>query len=119
MAAQPHVSANPMWTCCPTASASPSVFVVYLLQGKLRREIDATSKEISQAAAAAAAAREQAGSSALGSQAPVTSVVVGQKRGRPGQAAAAAAAPAPEQGRSETDVLLAKIMSAELWRGTK
>jgi hypothetical protein len=91
-------------------------------QGKMRRDIDALTREISAAAAAAATAREKAGGSLSGQQHGVTSVIVGQKRprtmpGMPGHPAAAAAAAAEGSAEpSAEDVLLAKIMSGELMR---
>ncbi|KAF8061891.1 hypothetical protein HT031_004151 [Scenedesmus sp. PABB004] len=89
-------------------------------KGKLRRDVDAMSREITLAATAAAAAREQAGGSLAGAhQAGVTSVVVvGQKRARPGAPAQQQQQPAEPPGgaaKSESDQLLAKIVSGELW----
>ncbi|KAF6262861.1 hypothetical protein COO60DRAFT_1699022 [Scenedesmus sp. NREL 46B-D3] len=92
-------------------------------KGKMRKDIDALTREISAAAAAAATAREKAGGSLPGQQHGVTSVIVGQKRprppgmppGQPSAAAAAAAAAGPGDASAE-DVLIAKIMSGELLR---
>uniref|UniRef100_A0A383VKB3 Uncharacterized protein n=1 Tax=Tetradesmus obliquus TaxID=3088 RepID=A0A383VKB3_TETOB len=86
-------------------------------KGKMRRDIDALTREISAAATAAAHAREKAGGSLPGQQHGVTYEVVGQKRARPpGQPAAAAAAAAVPSEASAEDVLIAKIMSGELLR---
>lgn len=81
-------------------------------QGEQGQQIEGMSREIKAAAEAAEAARQQAG--AVSSTVAHTAVVVGQKRGRTGQAALAEAAAALHV-RSAEDVLIAKIFSGELF----
>lgn len=92
-----------------------------VVQSKLRREVDATSREITLAADAAEKRWARAGSELIHKPParPVPPVAAGLKRRRAAAEAAAAATPAepltPEQEEAETDDLVAKIMSGTLW----
>lgn len=93
---------------------------IVLCQGPIRKEMDATTREIVLAAAAAEKARTQVGTPLIETPQPVQAQTApGQKRRRADAAAAAAAGssgpPAVPTNEAETDALLAKIMSGELW----
>lgn len=93
-----------------------------VMQGPLRKDMDATTRQIVLAAAAAEKARVQAGTALLDAPPPLPAApqqsAAGQKRRR-GDAAAVAAVAAPAVAvpvsEAETDSLIAKIMSGELW----
>ncbi len=99
------------WLTCGACLSLP-----VLLQGPKRRGLEATTRRITLAAAAAQKGREQAGTALLDMQAPPPAARPGQKRGRaesvPAAPAAGVTVPTTE---AETDSLVAKIMSGELW----
>lgn len=101
---------------------TPRELPVGLLDPKcpLRKDMDATTRQIVLAAAAAEKARVQAGTALLDAPPPPPAQqqpAAGQKRRRGDAAAAAATAPAVAVpvSEAETDGLIAKIMSGELW----
>jgi len=90
--------------------SSIRVWPSVMLQGKMRKDLEANSREIVLAAAAAEKGREQAGS--LLQQPPPPAPA--QKRPRLDAASAAGPVAAPKS-QEEADALMAKIISGELW----
>jgi hypothetical protein len=93
-----------------------------LLQGPKRRELEATTRRITLAAATAQKGREQAGSALVETQPPPQPppqpAKTGQKRGR-GESTPPVAAPGSTvpTNEAEIDSLVGKIFSGELWPG--